>query len=78
MSVTDAVPGRSPEEILAEWRAVEAAETEAPDQVLRLRIEALKAEHAAALEARSAQARQLGSPPASRQNSILGSPSGAD
>jgi hypothetical protein len=55
---------RTVEMILTEWRAAEAAiDGGAPDPELAARIETLRAEHAAALEAREQAARDLGRSP---------------
>ena len=58
------VTDRSPEQILVEWRAAEAALD--PDDVepsLLARIIELRAEHAAAVAARGDEARELAQPP---------------
>lgn len=70
MSATESLPGRSPEEILADWRAAEAAVTDTPDPDLESRIERLKAEHAEAVRARSTEARQLGSAPSQPEKGV--------
>ena len=55
------------ESILVEWRAAEVVEAdELTDDDLATVIEALRAEHAAAVEARRAEALDLEAPPASR------------
>jgi len=50
---------RTPEQILAEWRECERAYEGGPSAELASRLEALRAEHAAAMEARQDQADEL-------------------
>ena len=66
----DGTPGKAPlpkrtiETILAEWRAAEARlGDDLTDDDLAALINALRAEHAAAVEARRGQARELGRAP---------------
>ena len=55
---------RNLEQILAEWRAAEAAlDPDDVDPSLLARIIELRAEHAAALAAREGEARELAQPP---------------
>ena len=58
------MPQRTIETILAEWRAAETRLGDAlTDRDLAALIERLREEHAAAVEARKAEARDLGRPP---------------
>ena len=58
------MPQRMVETILAEWRAAEARLGDGPtDDDLAALIAALRAEHAAAVEARKTEARELGRAP---------------
>jgi hypothetical protein len=50
---------RTPEQILADWRELERAHASAPSAELAQRIDALRREHAAAIEARQDQADEL-------------------
>jgi hypothetical protein len=50
---------RTPEQILADWRACERAHEANPSPESARRIEELRAEHAAAVKARQGQADEL-------------------
>jgi hypothetical protein len=50
---------RTPEQILADWRECERRYAEDPTPDLAGRIDALRAEHAAAVESRHVQAEEL-------------------
>jgi hypothetical protein len=50
---------RTPEQILADWRECERRHAEDPTPDLAHRIDALRAEHAAAVESRHVQAEEL-------------------
>lgn len=50
---------RTPEQILAEWREFERAHEATPSLELAGRIDELRREHAAAIEARQVQAHEL-------------------
>ena len=50
---------RTPEQILAEWRECERRQAVAPSAELANRIEELRMEHAAAVDARHVQAEEL-------------------
>ncbi len=57
---------RTPEVILADWRAVEAElDPDDVDPALLARIVELRSEHAEALAAREKEARELAQPPTS-------------
>jgi hypothetical protein len=50
---------RTPEQILAEWRQCERLHDQAPSDEMARRIEALRREHAAAIESRQIVADEL-------------------
>ena len=50
---------RTPEQILADWRACERRHAEDPSPELAKRIDELRMEHAAAVESRHVQAEEL-------------------
>ncbi len=61
------MPERTIETILGEWRAAEARLGDAlTDDDLATLIERLRQEHAAAMQARAEDARELGRPPGGR------------